>query len=221
MLCFATTAIAFNSNLKNARFSHSLNVRSKSVPFLDQPPALKGKLPGEVGFDPLNLTGLWGDKDWSKQVVPQLWPEPIETTPITTLEWMTEAEIKHGRIAMLAVVGWVAVDFGLRFPGESFSAIPGSFEAHTAAVSNGSLGFLLNIVSFLELINGAAIFDQAKGSGRKSGEFNFDPLGLGKNPKNFERYAVSEVKNGRLAMLAFAGIVTQSALFPDKAFPFF
>jgi light-harvesting complex I chlorophyll a/b binding protein 1 len=76
-------------------------------------------------------------------------------------------------------------------------------------------------VSLFELINGAALYDQAKGSGRKAGEFNFDPLGLGKNPNNFKRYAASEVKNGRLAMLAFAGIVTQSALFPDKSFPFF
>ena len=77
------------------------------------------------------------------------------------------------------------------------------------------------MVSFLELMNGAAIYDQARGSGRASGEFSFDPLGLSKNPKNRERYALSEIKNGRLAMLAFSGIVTQAALFPDKTFPYF
>jgi light-harvesting complex I chlorophyll a/b binding protein 1 len=32
--------------------------RSKSLPFLDQPKALDGTLPGDVGFDPLNLSGI-------------------------------------------------------------------------------------------------------------------------------------------------------------------
>lgn len=55
---------------------------------------------------------------------------------------MREAEVKHSRIAMLAVLGWVAVDFGARFPGagESFTSIPSSFAAHNLAVQNGSLG---------------------------------------------------------------------------------
>jgi hypothetical protein len=43
------------------------------------------------------------------------------------------------------------------------------------------------------------------GSGRTSGDFAFDPLSLGKDLKKKERYAVSEVKNGRLAMLAISG----------------
>ena len=41
--------------------STALNVRSKSVPFLEQQPALDGKSAGDVGFDPLGLTALWGD----------------------------------------------------------------------------------------------------------------------------------------------------------------
>jgi hypothetical protein len=122
---------------------------------------------------------------------------------------------------MMAVLGWVAVDLGVRFPGAGYESIPNSLAAHNAAVENGSLGFMLLAIGFLELIHGAALFDQAKGSGRKPGEFMFDPLNLGKDPKKRERYAVSEVKNGRLAMLAFSGIVTQAALFPDKTFPYF
>ena len=80
---------------------------------------------------------------------------------------------------------------------------------------------MLNVCAVLELLGGAALFDQARGSGRAPGDFSFDPLGLGKDQRSKERYATSEVKNGRLAMLAFAGIVTQSALFPDRPFPFF
>ena len=50
------------------------------------------------------------------------------------------------------------------------------------------------------------------------GDFSFDPLGLGK--KDFKKLQVNELKNGRLAMLAFSGIATQAALghatFPCK-----
>ena len=43
---------------------------------------------------------------------------------------------------MLAVLGWVAVDYGLRFPGSPYGSIRDSLSAHTASVSNGSLGFV-------------------------------------------------------------------------------
>ena len=39
----------------------ALNVRSKSVPFLEQPVALTGEMPGDVGFDPLNLSSFQAD----------------------------------------------------------------------------------------------------------------------------------------------------------------
>ena len=53
-----TSAFTVNSS---SRQTTALNVRSKSVPFLDQPAALTGKLPGDVGFDPLGITGFWND----------------------------------------------------------------------------------------------------------------------------------------------------------------
>lgn len=183
---------------------------------------------------------------------------------------MREAELKHGRLAMLAFLGWVAVDAGLRIPGRGWESIPNSFVAHDAAVANGSMGyvgcsqtcvayvmilgyhlvtilkdvhenisevtslslsflpflssystsFMLLVVGILELISGAAIFDQAKGSGRASGDFSFDPLNLGLEKKNKDKYAVSEIKNGRLAMLAISGILTAQAVFPAQTFPF-
>ena len=81
-------------------------------------------------------------KDWSQQIVPDNWLDPVERTPITTLEWMREAELKHGRIAMLAFLGWIAVDAGLRIPGRGWESIPNSFVAHDAAVANGSRGYV-------------------------------------------------------------------------------
>ena len=201
--------------------STSLNVRSKSVPFLDQPNALDGTMAGDVGFDPLGFTSYWSDKDWSQQIVPDVWLDPSERTPITTLEWMREAELKHSRVCMMAVLGWIAVDSGLRIPGRMFEAIPNSITAHDTMVDNGVMGFLLLTVGLIETVFGVALFDQAKGSGRTPGDFNFDPFNLGKDPKKLAVYKVNEIKNGRLAMLAFSGIVTAQAVFPDKTFPYF
>ena len=221
--CVVATALGFTASGRRVGSSTQLSAKSKSVPFLEVSPALAANpdMPGNVQFDPLGFTNNWLGKDWSQQVVPDIWPETAPRTPITTLEWMREAEVKHGRVSMLAIVGWVAVDAGVRLPGSVFAAIPDSLSAHNAAVANGSMGFLLLVSFVLELAGGAAIYDQAKGSGRKPAEFAFDPLGLAKDPVNKARYLQNEIKNGRLAMLAFSGIVTQNALHPDVAFPYF
>jgi hypothetical protein len=48
---------------------------------------------------------------------------------------------------------------------------------------------------------------------------SFDPLAL-KKSSSYEKYRINEIKNGRLAMLAFSGICTQAAL-TGKSFPYF
>ena len=222
-LLLLTILISANAFMPSGKTSigTKLNARSQSVPFLEQPAALDGSMPGDVGFDPLGFTSYWADKDWSQQIVPDTWLDPTERSPITTLEWMREAELKHGRVCMMAVLGWVAVDLGLRIPGRMFDAVPNSMSAHDIMVNNGVMGFLLFTVGLIETVLGVALFDQAKGSGRKPGDFSFDPFNLGKNPEKLKKYQTNEIKNGRLAMLAFSGIVTQAAVFPDKVFPYF
>jgi light-harvesting complex I chlorophyll a/b binding protein 1 len=54
-------------------------------------------------------------------------------------EWVPffrEAELKHGRIAMLATVGWIVADF-VKLPGDVHQV--SSLNAHAAAVSSGAL----------------------------------------------------------------------------------
>ena len=56
---------------------------SESVPFLKQPANLDGSLPGDAGFDPLGFSEVFD------------------------LRVLREAELKHGRIAMLAALGYI------------------------------------------------------------------------------------------------------------------
>eukprot|EP00419_Tripos_fusus_P032230 CAMPEP_0172777598 /NCGR_PEP_ID=MMETSP1074-20121228/201483_1 /TAXON_ID=2916 /ORGANISM="Ceratium fusus, Strain PA161109" /LENGTH=267 /DNA_ID=CAMNT_0013614519 /DNA_START=64 /DNA_END=864 /DNA_ORIENTATION=- len=67
---------------------------SASVPFLLHPKQLDGWVGGEKGFDPLG------------------------TTDAIPVYLMREAELKHGRVCMLATIGWIATDLGARFPAQ-------------------------------------------------------------------------------------------------------
>jgi hypothetical protein len=57
---------------------------SLSIPFAPRPTKLDGTMLGDVGFDPLGLSNLWD------------------------LNWLRAAELKHGRIGMLASIGFLA-----------------------------------------------------------------------------------------------------------------
>ena len=91
MLSIVSAASAFSGPMPMARpaVQPMMVEKSAAIPFLKKPPALDGSMPGDVGFDPLGfsttITELGGD-----------------------LNYVREAELMHGRQAMLAVVGFVA-----------------------------------------------------------------------------------------------------------------
>lgn len=154
---------------------------------------------GNVGFDPMGLS------------TPQ------------NIKWMREAELKHGRMAMLAWTGYVAVDIGIKFPGEKYAALT-SFTAH-AATAKYELFLLLLWVGTFETIGFSQIYSMTTGeSDRQPGDFGFDPLNL--LAGNEDQYKLAELTHGRAAMLAFSAVVTQSALpgafgIGKETFPYF
>jgi light-harvesting complex I chlorophyll a/b binding protein 1 len=142
--------------------------------------------------------------------------DPAGFSNLIDVRWLREAELKHCRICMLAVVGWVATEF-VKLPGDIHNISP--IAAHDAAVRWGALAQINILVHLFEIISLKAVVEMFEGSGREPGEFGFDPLNFSKNPKDAAVLAEKELANGRLAMLAFGGIVTQAVL-TGKPFPY-
>jgi Chlorophyll A-B binding protein len=117
-------------------------------------------MPGSINFaakpfkfDPLNLADTY---------------EPL-------LPWFKESEIRHGRTAMLAVVGFIATDF-VRIPGDmySFSAIPKTVDAHDALLKSGPMYQLLLWIGLWEIVVTApACVAMMKGEREPGGTYFF------------------------------------------------
>lgn len=173
-----------------ARATTSLSAeKSQALPFLPYPKNLKGYV-GDVGFDPLGVSNY----------VP--------------MDYLREAELKHARICMLAWTGWVAVDLGMRvYPvPEGLEGVTAA-TAHNAAVSQGGMGQIFLGIGVLEMVSWLSVSAMLQGSGRAPGDFSFGADFLkGKSEAQVEAMKLKEIKNGRLAMMAFSGVVTQSIL---------
>eukprot|EP00913_Durusdinium_trenchii_P002271 g2096.t2 len=128
--------------------------------------------------------------------------DPMGFSLAIDIRWLREAELKHGRVAMLATVGWIATDLGLRVPGEPFQV--STIEAHDAMVKFGSMPQILVWLGYLELFGFLAIINMQEGkTDRKPGDFGlrgFYPA----DAKGQYDMQVKELRNGRLAMLAFS-----------------
>jgi len=61
----------------------------------------------------------------------------------------------------------------------------------------------------VEIISGIATTAGRESGDRAPGDFGFDPLGFSKNPAAAKDLALKEIRNGRLAMWAAAGMLLQ------------
>ena len=153
--------------------------------------------------------------------LPQIVPPAASMAPaepLPTIYWMREAELKHGRLAMLAIVGFVTVDAGWHFPGAQYEGST-SVTAHDAMVTQGNMGFLFSVIAFIEIISATGIHQAACGSDREPGDFAMDPLNYCGTAAGKADMKLKEITHCRLAMLAFGGMVTQAVAVSDK-FPY-
>ena len=72
---------------------------------------------------------------------------------------------------MLATVGWIATDLGMRVPGEPFANVS-TLDAHDAMVKFGSMPQLLVWIGYLEVFGFLAFNNAAEGrTDRAPGDF--------------------------------------------------
>merc|ERR1719324_198256 len=173
--------------------SMDISKPSKAMPFLTAPVAMSSGLVGaEAGFDPLYFSDF------------------------LDIKWLREAELKHGRICMLASTGIMFPELfgGLpNYPGFTTNAV----EAATSVPSEAMLQ-ILAFAAYLEIIANTGKDGQLKigmmnmfeDPDRVPGNLGFDPLKFGENPETRERLEMAELKNGRLAMIAFSGMLHQT-----------
>lgn len=135
------------------------------------------------------------------------------------LPWFKECELRHGRTAMLAVLGFVSTDF-FRLPGEmySFEAIPKTIDAHDALLKTGPMYQLLLWIGLFDIVITAPAAIAAQNGQREPGDYGLE-FGKKKDKETFAKKRASELLNGRLAMIAVGGIATQSII-TGHGFPY-
>lgn len=187
---------------------------SITLPFLKRPTKLDGSHAGDYGFDPLGFTEQYD------------------------MYYMQECELRHARLAMLAVVGWplsemMAPNFMLQnglapsvlngFNPLTFIAVAGAFAA---------FGFFEYQTS-LRQTAGTKLGEQHLSDMQKvwkygvAGDYNFDPLNLysslGDDAAGRKGLRTLEITQGRYAMLgityfAFWESLTGSPIVKDNMF---
>ena len=197
-----------------------------------------GMLPGDDGFDPLGLStrdyfklvqnfilGLLparrgggaddgGDDDATSAAAGFAGGEDGERPPALILRDYREAEIRHGRLAMLAAAIWPLQEILDRI------FIPDSFGSMTIVYGGPTLPFLPLVMTFAMLnlgyldIYSSEIKENESGDAFLPGECFWDPLCILEGaPDTMKRNMQErEILNGRAAMIAVAAYAFEEAM---------
>jgi Chlorophyll A-B binding protein len=177
----------------------------KKAPVKKAAPAKAGGFAAELGvqqplgfWDPL---GLLDGKDQAR------------------FERLRYVEIKHGRIAMLAVVGYITTEFGYRLPGaidsagDTFESIPAGFASLSAMPAAG----LVQILTFIGLLE-ISWWKQDPNS--FPGDFGASSFPVGFVSKKYTEaqkldYRAKELNQGRAAQMGILALMVHEQLGVD------
>jgi hypothetical protein len=146
------------------------------------------------------------------------------------IRFYRESELKHGRVAMLASIGFLVAEqfhplFGGRIDVPSFRAVqelPQEYIPRALFVMG--LVEVLSIFTFNSPFPGATPYGNELWTIRSDyepGDFGFDPLLYKpKTPEEYKIRCTQELNNGRTAMLAMAVMVLKELITQEKLFDF-
>jgi len=124
------------------------------------------------------------------------------------------SEIKHGRIAMLATMGYITPQLGIKLPGE---LVPGELEYESipnglAAIPVVPLAGWLQIFAYCAYVEFQGMKSNGiKGTAGTPGDFGWKVI-TSDDPEVLKKKLNSELANGRLAMMAIIGMFFQDGL---------
>jgi len=192
------SASAFLAPAASKRVSSlQMSDRSTALPFDKKPANLDGTLAGDAGFDAAgfsnNPPAFFGGN----------------------LKWYREAEIVHGRVAQLAVVGnlfpnWYHLPGGaLGVPADAFAEV-NPFKALTT-VPEASLWQISLVIFGIELARVQRIIKGDKAPGDLGlGQTGFNPFNFAYTEEQYFEKQTQEIKHGRLAMFGALGMLLQT-----------
>ncbi|CAE8595744.1 unnamed protein product [Polarella glacialis] len=123
-----------------------------------------------------------------------------------------QTELKHGRISMLATMGYITPEITGKFPGFlspsaglKFADVPNGLAAISKVPAAG-WGQILAYMAFCEVSQ-----DQSAGTKAAAGDFDWKLL-TSSDPEKLKGKLSAEIANGRLAMMAIIGMFFQDGL---------
>jgi hypothetical protein len=144
-----------------------------------------------------------------------------------------EVELKHGRVAMLAALGFVVGEqFHPLFGGNidvpsyiAFQETPLEKFWYIVSIAIAIPEVIFSIPTFQKPTDESGLYkdqdtwNMKTGTGRIPGDLGWDPLGLKpKDPAALLEMQNKEILNGRLAMISIAGMVAQELVTGKKLF---
>ncbi|KXZ42803.1 hypothetical protein GPECTOR_117g368 [Gonium pectorale] len=151
-----------------------------------------------------------------------------KTASVRDVRRWRESEIVHGRVSMLAALGFIVgeqlQDFPLFFNFDGRVSGPAIF--HFQQIGQGFWEPLLIAIGVAESYRVAIGWATPTGNGFNSlkddyepGDLGFDPLGLKPTePEALKEMQTKELNNGRLAMIAIAAFVAQELVEQTEIF---
>jgi hypothetical protein len=148
------------------------------------------------------------------------------------LRFYREVELKHGRVAMLAALGFlVGEQYHPLFGGDIDVPSYVAFQATPLETAPYALPSVLLLIANLEIFSVFTFNDPDRAkefsarepwtirSDHLAGDLKFDPLGIKPtDPEEFKEMQTKEINNGRLAMIAAAGMIVQELVTGQKLF---